>query len=105
MSDHSVNLITAYIEAAGETPANALRALNGELGGSYDATRLGQWRRGERPIPDKVQRVMRRWVLEAHLGMAKAGELAPMLEAAYRLDFELECTASAGAVTSKRIIG
>lgn len=105
MSKHSVNLITAYIEAAGETPANALRALNGELGTSYDATRIGQWRRGERPIPDKAQRVMRRWVLEAQLGMAKAAEIAPMLEPAYRPDIELEITASASAATPKRLNG
>ena len=80
MSEHRINLITAYIEAAGETPANAVRALNAELGTSYDTNRLGQWRRGERPTPGVVQRAMRRTVLEHRLGADTADALAPCLE-------------------------
>ena len=38
------------------TAATALvNAINGDLGTTYDTARLGQWRRGERSIPQPVQ--------------------------------------------------
>ncbi len=80
MRHTSINLITAYIEAAGGKSAEALSMLNAELGAAYDLTRLGQWRRGERPTPGVVQRAMRRTVLEHRLGADVAAALAPWLE-------------------------
>lgn len=98
MSKDSVNLITAYIEANGGKPGAALGALNAKLGATYDLSRMGQWRRGERPTPNAVERTMRAAVLTYQLGAERAAELAPMLETSYCPDIELDITASAELV-------
>jgi hypothetical protein len=45
------------------TLSGALMLLNAELGTRYALTRLGQWRRGERPIPRPVVAHMQRVVI------------------------------------------
>lgn len=98
MSEHRVTLVTAFIEACGGQPVTALGVLNRELGTSYEKQRLGQWRRGDRPVPMRVQRVMRWTVLEHQVGRELAEELAPMLETPWQPDIELEVEASASSV-------
>lgn len=67
------DLIATTIKALtlpGMTPGDAARELsNGlksDLGMIYDATRIGQWRRGERAIPQPVQD----WMLRASIAYA-----------------------------------
>jgi len=67
------DLITTTLDALtlpGMTPGDAARELsNGlksDLGMIYDATRIGQWRRGERAIPQPVQD----WMLRASIAYA-----------------------------------
>lgn len=67
------DLIASTLEALtlpGMTPGDAARELaNGlksDLGMTYDATRIGQWRRGERAIPQPVQD----WMLRACVAYA-----------------------------------
>lgn len=47
------------IKLPGHTDRSAatalIEAVNADLGTAYDTARLGQWRRGERPIPQPVQ--------------------------------------------------
>lgn len=58
------------------TAAAALvEAVNADLGTAYDTARLGQWRRGERPIPQPVQDWMLRTCL-AH-AIRQCGGVAP----------------------------
>ena len=81
------DLIATTLEALtlpGMTPGDAARELsNGlksDLGMIYDATRIGQWRRGERPIPQPVQD----WMLRASISHAirKAGGVPPARDSA-----------------------
>ncbi len=76
------DLIATTLEALtlpGMTPGDAARELsNGlksDLGMIYDATRIGQWRRGERAIPQPVQD----WMLRACIAYAikQCGGMAP----------------------------
>ena len=76
------DLIATTLEALtlpGMTPGDAARELsNGlksDLGMTYDATRIGQWRRGERAIPQPVQD----WMLRASIAYAikQCGGVAP----------------------------
>lgn len=52
------NLVAAWIAAETAIPGrrqiDALADLNKALGASYTPARLGNWRRGERPIPQHV---------------------------------------------------
>ena len=67
----------------GMTPGDAARELAAglqfDLGMTYDATRIGQWRRGERAIPQPVQD----WMLRACIAYAigQCGGTAPPDEA------------------------
>ena len=69
----------AALALPGMTPGDAARllvdSLNADLGGDYDTGRLGQWRRGERAIPQPVQD----WMLRASIAHAirLAGGLPP----------------------------
>lgn len=78
----SLDLIRTTLEALttpGATPGDAARRfvddLNADLGTRYDTTRLGQWRRGERAIPQPVQD----WMLRASIAHAirQAGGVPP----------------------------
>jgi hypothetical protein len=70
-----VGLVAAYLEVcATESKTAAARRIG------VDLARLGQYRRGERPVPDDKQRVMRR-VLLGHLFPQETAEaLASVLE-------------------------
>lgn len=55
------NLVTTFIAAEtsnGEPITLALNALNECLGSNYNLSRLGDWRRGDRSIPQPVQNYM-----------------------------------------------
>jgi hypothetical protein len=72
------------IALPGVSPRAAARllvdSLNAELGAAYDTARLGQWRRGERPIPQPVQD----WLLRVAIAHAirQCGGLPPADDAA-----------------------
>ena len=53
--------------------------LQSDLGMTYDATRIGQWRRGERAIPQPVQD----WMLRACIAYAigQCGGISPSADA------------------------
>ncbi|MEQ8234287.1 MAG: hypothetical protein RLW61_04575 [Gammaproteobacteria bacterium] len=74
------HLVAAFLRLAGPSPTAAVRAINAELGARYTLTRFNEWRRGDRPTPPAVQRVMRRAVLEDELGETAARRLAALLE-------------------------
>ena len=67
----------------GMTPGDAARelaaGLQSDLGMTYDATRIGQWRRGERAIPQPVQD----WMLRACIAYAigQCGGIPPSADA------------------------
>ena len=67
----------------GMTPGDAARELSAglqsDLGMTYDATRIGQWRRGERAIPQPVQD----WMLRACIAYAigQCGGISPSADA------------------------
>jgi len=53
------NIVITWIEALGnETIQESLNVLNKKLKTKYNLSRLGDWRRGYRPIPPKVYRLM-----------------------------------------------
>ncbi|MBI4695559.1 MAG: hypothetical protein HY749_16200 [Gammaproteobacteria bacterium] len=61
------NLVEAFqsvVEADGHSLGDVLQAINARLGSSYDHARFGQWRRGERPVPERFQRIMRQVVID-----------------------------------------
>ena len=67
------DLVTTALDAIatpGMTPGDAARMLvdnlNYDLAAAYDTARLGQWRRGERGIPQPVQD----WMLRASIAYA-----------------------------------
>lgn len=69
------DLVRAYITLY-PTPTVAAKALPG----NHSLARLGEWRRGDRPVPEPVQRVMRAMVLGRLLG--ETGEaVAKVMEA------------------------
>lgn len=74
------HLVAAYLRLVGPSPTAAVRAINAELGTRHTLTRFNEWRRGDRPTPAAVQRVMRRAVLEHELGATEARRLAALLE-------------------------
>ncbi len=76
------NLVSTTLETLtlpGVMPGDAARelaaGLQSDLGMTYDATRIGQWRRGERAIPQPVQD----WMLRACIAHAveQCGGTAP----------------------------
>ena len=76
------DLVTTTLDAIatpGMTPGGAARmlaaGLQADLGMTYDSTRIGQWRRGERAIPQPVQD----WMLRASIAYAikQCGGVAP----------------------------
>lgn len=80
------DLVTTTLETLalpGMTPGDAARelaaGLQADLGMTYDATRIGQWRRGERAIPQPVQD----WMLRACIAYAigQCGGISPSDEA------------------------
>lgn len=77
--DDLVQTALACIAVPGMTPGTAARELvagvNADLGAAYDVQRLGQWRRGERAIPQPVQD----WMLRACIAHAirQCGGVAP----------------------------
>ena len=80
------DLVTTTLETLtipGMTPGDAARelaaGLQSDLGMTYDAARIGQWRRGERAIPQPVQD----WMLRASISYAigQCGGTAPPDEA------------------------
>ena len=80
------DLVTTTLETLalpGMTPGDAARelaaGLQSDLGMTYDATRIGQWRRGERAIPQPVQD----WMLRASISYAigQCGGISPSAEA------------------------
>ena len=80
------DLVTTTLETLalpGMMPGDAARELSAglqsDLGMTYDATRIGQWRRGERAIPQPVQD----WMLRACIAHAigQCGGTAPPDEA------------------------
>ena len=80
------DLIATTLDALtipGMTPGDAARELSAglqsDLGMTYDATRIGQWRRGERAIPQPVQD----WMLRACIAYAigQCGGIPPSADA------------------------
>ena len=80
------DLIATTLDALtipGMTPGDAARelaaGLQSDLGMTYDATRIGQWRRGERAIPQPVQD----WMLRASIAhaIAQCGGIPPSADA------------------------
>ena len=80
------DLVTTTLETLtipGMTPGDAARelatGLQSDLGMTYDATRIGQWRRGERAIPQPVQD----WMLRACIAYAvgQCGGIPPSADA------------------------
>lgn len=61
-----MNLIEAFAVANPGHGAlsRALTRMNQALGSHYDLARLGQWRRGEVPVPSGVQQYMRGVILD-----------------------------------------
>lgn len=57
------DLVRSYI-ALYPSPTAAVQALPG----NHSLARLGEWRRGDRPVPEPVQRAMRAAVLGRLLG-------------------------------------
>lgn len=81
-----MNIVQSTLDALtipGMTPGDAARelaaGLQSDLGATYDATRIGQWRRGERAIPQPVQD----WMLRASVAYAigQCGGIAPSADA------------------------
>ena len=77
-----LDLITTTFEAlsvpgmtAGDAARELANGLKSDIGMTYDATRIGQWRRGERAIPQPVQD----WMLRACIAHAigQCGGTAP----------------------------
>lgn len=79
MSTDLVQTTLATLTIPGVTHGDAARmlvdGLNADLGTAYDTARLGQWRRGERAIPQPVQD----WMLRASISHAirQAGGVPP----------------------------
>lgn len=76
MSAQQHNLVTSWLAVAtgcGEPISEALSQLNQELGTRYNLARLGQWRRGNRMIPQAVQDFMLRVAIE-HAIREEGGE-------------------------------
>jgi len=80
------DIVTTTLETLalpGMTPGDAARelaaGLQSDLGMTYDATRIGQWRRGERAIPQPVQD----WMLRACIAYAigQCGGIPPSADA------------------------
>ena len=80
------DLVTTTLDAIatpGMTPGDAVRMLadnlNYDLAAAYDTARLGQWRRGERAIPQPVQD----WMLRACIAYAigQCGGISPSADA------------------------
>ena len=80
------NLVSTTLETLtlpGVMPGDAARelaaGLQSDLGMTYDATRIGQWRRGERAIPQPVQD----WMLRACIAYAigQCGGIPPSADA------------------------
>ena len=80
------DLVTTTLETLalpGMTPGDAARelaaGLQSDLGMTYDAARIGQWRRGERAIPQPVQD----WMLRACIAYAigQCGGIPPSIAA------------------------
>ena len=80
------DLIATTLDALtipGMTPGDAARELSAglqaHLGMAYDAARIGQWRRGERAIPQPVQD----WMLRASIAYAigQCGGISPSTDA------------------------
>ena len=78
-----ISTILAALTVPGMTPGDAARELSAglqsDLGMTYDATRIGQWRRGERAIPQPVQD----WMLRACIAYAigQCGGIPPSADA------------------------
>ena len=81
-----LDLITTTFEAlsipgmtAGDAARELAAGLQSDLGMTYDATRIGQWRRGERAIPQPVQD----WMLRASIAYAigQCGGISPSADA------------------------
>lgn len=82
------NLITSALAVIMAVPGHTRRSaaaqlvasLNADLGTAYDTARLGQWRRGERSIPQPVQGWLLRvgvcWAIEQCGGVPPAGDEA-----------------------------
>jgi len=64
---------------AGEAAQQIVEGLNADLGTNHDIKRLGQWRRGERAIPQPVQD----WMLRACIAYAigQCGGIPPSADA------------------------
>lgn len=59
----ALNLVQSWLTVAtcgGRPITHALAELNEELGSGHSLRRLGEWRRGDRPIPQAVQDYMLR---------------------------------------------
>ena len=81
-----MNIVQSTLDALtipGMTPGDAARelaaGLQSDLGMTYDAARIGQWRRGERAIPQPVQD----WMLRACIAYAigQCGGIPPSADA------------------------
>ena len=61
------------------TLARLATYINDQLGTSYTAQKVSDWLHGERPVPKRVQNIMRADVLQHCLGCVGL-EIAPKLE-------------------------
>lgn len=83
MSEDLVGTVFSAVTVSGMKPGDAAReiveGLNADLATAHDIKRLGQWRRGERAIPQPVQD----WMLRACISHAitQCGGVAPPTDA------------------------
>ena len=69
------NLIAAFIACRpGATLAAVCGELNGALDSNYGPKRLLDWRRGDRTVPEAVQRYMRAVVLHSRMPTRESAE-------------------------------
>lgn len=58
-----INETEIFWRSTGCTISDGIRCMNDDLGTRYDLTRWGQWRRGERSMPEPVQHYCRMRVI------------------------------------------
>ena len=77
---YPINLVATWMQTY-PSPTEACQSLNATLGTRYRLSRLGDWRRGETPLPRHVRDVMLRETLPTleGIGPRRAQRIYPLI--------------------------